>query len=96
MTIVLNYFDSQKGWFITNLIYEDFTINGFRVTVNPNMLNQFKNKLKFGFGCYTNLFREPTLQQDFSSGNFNLYILDEVEVNTYNRLLSLGSINGAN
>lgn len=96
MTIVLNYLDSQQGWFITNLIYEDFVLNGFRITVNPNMLNQFKNKLKFGLGCFTNLLREPTLQQDFSSGNFNLYILDEIEVNTYNRLLSLGPADGTN
>ncbi len=92
----LKYLESQQGWFITNLIYEDFVMNGVRITCNPNILNQFKNKLKFGLGCFTTLSREPTLKQDFSSRNFNLYILDEVDVNTYNELLSTGPKNGSN
>ncbi len=96
LSIVLNYLDSQQGWFINNLIYQDFVLNGTRITVNPNILNQFKNKLPFGLGCFTTLSREPTLQQDFSSNNFKLYILDQREVNTYNQLLSVGRANVSN
>jgi len=52
------------------------------------MLNQFINQIPFGLGCFTTLLREPTQQQDFSSGNFNLYILDQTEIDEYAILLS--------
>lgn len=95
LSLTLNYLDSQQGWFITNLTYGSFIFNGSRITVSPNMLNQFRNQIPFGLGCFTKLLREPTLIQDFSSGNFNLYILDQTEVDAYNQLLSLGRSNGS-
>jgi len=83
------YFSSQQqGWFINNFTYGSFILNGMRITVLPNMLNQFRNQIPFGLGCFTTLLREPTQQQDFSSGNFSLYILDNTEVDEYNELLS--------
>lgn len=54
------------------------------------MLNQFRNQIPFGLGCFTTLLREPTQQQDFSTGNFNLYILSQSEVTEYANLLALG------
>lgn len=54
------------------------------------MLNQFRNQIPFGLGCFTTLLREPTQQQDFSSGSFNLYILSQTEVTEYANLLTLG------
>ena len=93
MSFTLNYLDSQQGWFITNLVYGTFILNGTRVTVNPNMLNQYRNQIPFGLGCFTSVLRDPTLQQEFRSGNFNLYILDQTEINTYIELLSVGSAN---
>jgi hypothetical protein len=86
----LYYSESQQGWFINNLVYQDFVLNGFRLVVSPNMLNQYKNLIPFGLGCFTTLLREPTLIQDFTSGNFNLYILSSSEVTAYNNLLSQG------
>lgn len=96
MTFDIVYSDSQQGWFITNLVYGDFVAKGLRIVVNPNMLNKFKNLIDFGLGCFTQLTREPTQIQDFSSGNFSLYILTKAEVDTYNQLLSAGKSNAPN
>ncbi len=74
----------QYSWFITQLIYQNFTLNGLRITVSPNMLRQFKNQIPFGLACYANgVQREPSQQLDFSSDAFSLYILDHAEVLAY-------------
>jgi hypothetical protein len=91
LNIKLYFRSMQQGWFISNLTYDDLIINELRITVSPNMLNQFRNQIPFGLGCFTSQSREPSLLEDFSSGNFKLYILDTVEVNEYVRLLSKGS-----
>lgn len=90
LSLTLYFIPLQQGWFLTNLIYNSFILNGLRVTVSPNMLNQFRNQIPFGLGCFTTLLREPSLIQDFSSNSFNLYILDQNEVDEYAQLLSLG------
>jgi len=95
MTFDIIYSDSQQGWFITNLIYGSFVAQGLRIVVAPNMLNQFKNLIDFGLGCFTKETREPTLLQDFSSKTFNLYILTKAEVDEYNELLSRGKQNAS-
>lgn len=73
----------QFGWFVNQLSYGDFTLNGLRITNSPNMLNQWRNLLPFGFACYSNGDREPQLLQDFSSGQSKLYILTQEEVEAY-------------
>lgn len=78
--LTLYFISMQYGWFITNLTYGDFVLTGLRVTNNPNMLYQFKNKIPFGLGCYSYQDREPTQQQDFSSGSSTLFLLDNLEV----------------
>lgn len=91
MSMTLYFMPMQQGWFITNLTYKDFVINGLRITVSPNMLNQFRNQIPFGLACFSVDNREPSLQQDFSSGNASLYILTSDEVSEYARLLSGGA-----
>lgn len=80
----------QFGWFVNQLSYGDFVLNGLRITNSPNMLNQFRNQLPFGFGCFSTANREPTQQQDFTSGASKLYILTQAEVDEYARFLTLG------
>lgn len=90
-TMTIYFVPLQYAWFITSLTYKNFTVNGLRLTVSPNMLRQFKNKIPFGLGCFANnVSREPTLQQDFSSGAFSLYILSKAEVDAYEALLANG------
>lgn len=80
----------QYGWFVNILSYKSFTLNGLRVTNSPNMLHQFKNKLPFGLACYSADNREPTQQNDFSSGASKLYVLTADEVLAYSEYLTNG------
>ena len=94
MFLQLYFMPMQYAWVITELTYQNFTINGLRICNSPNMLQQFKNKLPFGLACKTAGGREPSLQQDFSSGASSLYILTDAEVEYYSTLLASGSFHG--
>lgn len=80
----------QFGWFINVLSYGDFKLQGLRITNSPNMLYQWRNKLPFGLACFTTNLREPSQQDDFSSGASKLYLLTEAEVNEYTEFLTHG------
>lgn len=80
----------QYGWFINELTWNDFTIKGLRITNSPNMLHQFRHQLTFGLGCFSSANREPSLQEDFSSGASKLYLLSETEVEEYVEFLQNG------
>jgi hypothetical protein len=80
----------QTGWFINELTYVDFTLNGLRITNSPNMLYQWRHILPFGLACFSTANREPSLQQDFITGASKLYILSADEVAEYTRFLELG------
>lgn len=80
----------QQGWFVNQLARGTFVLNGLRVTNSPNMLRQWKNLIPFGLGCFSAANREPSLQQDFSSGASKLYILTQAEVLQYEAFLANG------
>ncbi len=88
--ITMYFRPMQFGWFINNLAYGDFVLNGLRITNSPNMLNQFRNLIPFGLGCFSAANREPSLQQDFFSGASKLYILTQAEIDEYAEFLRLG------
>lgn len=90
MVMTMYFVPLQYGWFITNLTWNDFTLNSLRITTSPNMLNQWRNLLTFGLGCFTLDQQEPTQQQDFSSGYAALYILDSSEIVEYAEALANG------
>lgn len=92
LSLTLYFMPMQQCWIIQNLAYGNFVLNGMRIVVSPNMLNQFINQLPFGLACFTNTGREPSLALDFSSGNFQLYILSQAECVQYAELLSLGPV----
>lgn len=88
--LTLNFKPMQYGWFINELSYGNVTINGMRVCVSPNILFQFKNQLPFGIACFSTASREPSQQNDFVSGNANLYLLTAAEVNDFSEFISGG------
>lgn len=90
LTFTMTYFPQQYGWFFTSFIYGNLNINGLRICNNPNMLRQWENLIPFGLACYTAGNREPTQQQDFSSGASSLYILTSAEVQAYSEFLTNG------
>lgn len=91
MQLQLYYRPIQQGWFINTLVYQNFTLNTLRITNQVNLLRQWKNIIPFGLGCFSTGNREPSLLQDFSSGQSALYILDAAEVAFYESVLVGGS-----
>lgn len=90
LSLTIRFVPLQLGWFIDNLTYTatGFELNGMRVTNQPNMLRQFKNQIPFGLACFSRSDREPSQQNDFSSGASKLYILSAAEVQAYEDFLS--------
>lgn len=89
-TMTIYFVPMQQGWFITELTYGDFTLQGLRICNTPNMLNQWRNKLPFGLACFSKNEREPSLQNDFFSQSSILYVLDQAEVAAFAEYLRGG------
>lgn len=87
-TMTIYYSAQQYGWFIINLTYNDFEINGLRITNSPNFLHQFRNQIPFGLACYTAGSREPTQLEDFNTGAAQLFLLPQSDVEAYNAFLT--------
>jgi hypothetical protein len=94
--ITLYFMPQQYSWIIQQLTYVaanfSFALQGVRLTNNPNLLYQFQNIIPFGLGCFSANGREPTQQQDFSSGASQLYLLSQAEVAQWTSLLQGGTI----
>lgn len=84
----IKFVPMQVGWFIQELVYLNFTLQGYRLVNSPNMLHQFRNQIPFGLACYSTFDREPSLAEDFSSAASILYILTAAEVAQYAGYLS--------
>lgn len=91
VTLTLYFVPMQLGWFIQTLTYGAFTLTNLRISNSPNMLHQFRNQIPFGLACFSTANREPSLIEDFSSGNSVLYLLTAAEVGEYNEYLAAGS-----
>lgn len=85
--MLLYFRPMQKGWFIEQLTYGDVTIRNLRIVVSPNFLYQWRNVLPFGLACFSTASREPSLIQDFSSGDAKLYILSAAEMAAFTEYL---------
>ncbi len=90
LTMTIQFIPMQYGWFITELTYQNFTLQGLRIMVSPNMLHQFRNQIPFGLACFSAANREPSQQDDFSSGAATLYLLSAAEVQQYTEFLAHG------
>jgi hypothetical protein len=88
--ITLTFMPMQYGWFITELVYGSVTITGLRVSVSPNMIHQFRNRVPFGIAVQSSGNEEPMLQEDFSSDKVKMYVLSQEEVAEYAAYLAIG------
>jgi hypothetical protein len=91
MTMTINFISMQFGWFITNLTYQSFILNGLRICNSPNMLQQWRNVIPFGMACFSAQDIEPAQSYSFSSGASTLYILDSSEVEQLTTLYQNGT-----
>lgn len=80
----------QYGWFLQSLTYQSFSLSEIRIVNSPNLLHQWRNILPFGLACYSAQNRDPSLQEDFSSGASQLYVLTAEEVAQFAEALSNG------
>lgn len=87
-SFTIEYKPMQLGWYVSELIYNNFTIQGIRVVVSPNFLQQYRNQIPFGIACYSVASREPMLIEDFSSKNVNLYVLTQDEVDSITEFIN--------
>ncbi len=90
LTYTLAFVPLQYGWFFRSLTWGSWQQGSLRVVNSPNLLYQWRNLLPFGLACYSTANREPTQQQDFSSGASVLYILTAAEVAAYTAFLQAG------
>lgn len=87
LSLTLKYVPLQFGWFIDSLVYQSFTLTGYRLFTSPNLLQQYVNQIPFGLACLTSDNGEPTQQQDLSSGYATIYILTAAEAAQFTRIL---------
>lgn len=87
-TLQIRFVPLQLGWFITNLTYKDFGLNGYRIFTSPNILRHYENQLPFGIACLTQDGFEPSLQTDFSTGYAGLFLLSQDEVKEWSDILN--------
>lgn len=87
MIMTMYFVPQQYGWFIRSLTYGNFTLQGLRITNQPNMLRQWRELIPFGLACFSKADREPSQAQDFQTGDSNLYLLTSDEVAQYEALL---------
>ena len=88
--MTINYSPRQYCWYISELTYGSFTLQGLQITNSPNMLRQWQNIITFGLACFSAQDREPSQQQDFFTNEAQLYILEMSEVLEYEEYLSSG------
>lgn len=89
-TLEIQFVPMQYGWFITNLTYGSFVLNGVRICNLPNILHQWKNLIPFGLACFSMNDREPSQQQDFQSAASQLFVLSASEVEQYAEIIGGG------
>lgn len=76
----LSFYPNQVGWYIS-FAYEGIVCSTpLRLTVCPNILREYKNRLPFGIGCSTTDNNEVMYVDDFESGRASLLLLDENDV----------------
>lgn len=81
ITLTLRYMPTQEAWFM-DVEYEDFKLNGIKVTNSPNILRKYRNKIPFGFLCIVSDGLEPFFIDDFVNRRVDLYLLNAEDVIT--------------
>ena len=81
VSLDLWYSEMQQGWFY-DLTRDEFSLQGRRLVVSPNMVRQFKEIVPFGLACFSTDGYEPVFIDDFTSGRVSVYVLDEDDVET--------------
>ncbi len=76
----LSYNENRQGWF-WGLTYNNITINGQGLVIDPSFLRRFKAYLPFGMACKADGEQiDPFLLKDFITGRIKIYTMTLAEV----------------
>ena len=89
----LHFLPRVQSWYI-DIEFGTFVLNAFRISVCPNILHQYKNRISFGLLVASKTGLDPFLLNDFSSGNATLYLLTSAEVAQIEELITSGELIG--
>lgn len=78
-TVTVRYMPAVQRWFI-DVEHASITVRGINMCNHPNILRQFRNKAPFGLAVVVNDGADPLLQDDFTSGRSQLYLLNEADI----------------
>lgn len=77
----LNYFAGQEGWFYSlNYNSGQFIVSNRRLVTSPNMLAQFRDIIPFGLAVTTSDGYEPIFLTDFVTSRASFFILETADV----------------
>jgi hypothetical protein len=86
----LEYIDSQQGWFFSISYGSNWTgVTYQRIVTGANMLRAYRNIIPFGLGCMTTDGLEPIFISDFFNGRASLFILDSIDVQSFEGILNV-------
>lgn len=74
-TAYINYNSTRQGWFL-DLVSDNFSIYGIKITSNPNILKQWQKRLGFGIGVICENNSEPFFWEDFNTGRAKMFLLE--------------------
>ena len=78
--ILLQFMPTQSCWLLDVTNNNGFVVKGIRLTVSPNVLNQFRNIINFGFAVTSRDGGDPQNLNDFSSNRIRIYSLSAEDV----------------
>ena len=82
LNLTLRFLPTQKIW-IYNLTLDDFTVNGRKLVVSPNLLRQYVRLIDFGMLCTSESGFEPYRIDDFSKNRVSIFVLTEEEIKDF-------------
>jgi hypothetical protein len=77
--ITLTYLPAIQRWQL-DISHENLAMNCQLITVNPNMIRQWRNIAGFGLACFAEDGVDPFQIDDFINGRVQLYMLGPTDI----------------
>lgn len=90
VSLFIQYKPQQIGWF-ANVAWQDFLLEGIRLTSSPNLLQKWENLIPFGLAILGKNDVEPLNVTDFSDGTCAVYLLNAADVVAVNEAAFAGN-----
>lgn len=95
ITFTLYYRSRTREWTADISFGDNFTVNGIKLVVSPNLLYQWHNNIPFGLLIQSKDGLDPLFIDDFiSNGRVKMFLLTSSEVVTMQNLVISGEVMG--